>query len=341
MFESTQAASQATSARQKSESEQIAVWNEQKNVRRRAFAEAMKSRTQTSVKLSDGIFSKVEETDHISFVNLNAIESFEPDTIYILNNNDIAKAGIQKYARMFATQPRAYVCIWDFDNHHQISSSLNFAVLSDFYVPCHPHNNETYQQVCSAMGSPVSAGVIQWSRAFLADHRDHLIEMSRDPAPLGRHIPYPQFPERNAMLKQLNTCFEHVGPSALTYHNRTELDRLEEWAAHMCHWIVPTRADLPIRVFDALITGGLPILPASLRHLPALAALQEHLFFYEPGDVDAPKSIAEAAADQFRSHGDAGVIMRHELAMVTSHVESRVQEILAQIHRHLNPTNLT
>ncbi len=337
VFENPQDRLHVKPSRQFSEAAQIAKWNEQKEARRKAFSEAMTLRSQTPVMLSDGIFGKVEQTDQLSFVNVNAITHFEPDTIYILNNNDIARADVRKYAKMFAKQPRACVCIWDFDNHHQIDSSLNFAVLSDYYVPCHPHNNATYQQVCTAMGSPVSAGVVQWSRAELIAHRDRLIDVARDPAPLGRHILYPQFPERNAILEKLNTSFQHVGPSARTYHNRTELDRLEEWTAHMSHWIVPTREDLPIRVFDALITGGLPILPAALKELPALAPLQEHLFYYEPADVDAPHAIAEAAADQFLSQGQAGVIARHELAMATSHVDVRVQDILAQLYRHLHP----
>lgn len=329
----------ATRAHLSSESEQIAAWNVQKEERRKAFAEGMKLRTQTRVRLSDGIFGKAEKTDQISFVNLRAIEHFEPDTIYVLNNNDIAKAGMQRYVGMFVNQPRAHVCIWDFDNHHQVSASLNFAVLSDYYVPCHPHNNETYQEVTAAMGTPVSAGVIQWSRAYLTEHRARLLAAERDPAPLGRHIVYPQFPERNAMLERLNTHFEHVGPATRTYHERSELDRLDEWASHMSHWIIPTRDDLPIRVFDALITGGLPILPASLKRMPALSALQDHLFFFEPGDVEAPQAIAEAAAAQFKAQGAEGIIARHELAMATSHVDSRVQEILAQIYQHLNPAH--
>lgn len=319
-------------------SEQMEQWNAQKELRRKAFAEGMKLRPQTQVRLSDGIFGKAEETDQIALVNLKAIHQFEPDTIYILNNNDIAQIG-QKYVTMFASEPRAHVCIWDFDNHHEIASSINFAILSDFYVPCHPHNNETYAEVTKAMGRPVSAAVIQWSRAYLSEHRDRLLAATRDPEPLGRHILYPQFPERNAMLQTLNTHFKHIGPAGRTYHDRTELDRLDEWAAHMSHWIIPTRNDLPIRVFDALITGGLPILPAILRDLPALAALQEHLFYFNPSDVEAPQAIVEAANAHFRKQGKDGVLARHELAMATSHVDTRIQEILAQIYGHLNQTN--
>lgn len=319
-------------------SEQIEQLNLQKEVRRKAFSEGMKLRPQTRVRLSEGIFSKTENTDQISLVNLKAIEQFEPDTIYILNNNDIAQIG-QKYVGMFVNEPRAHVCIWDFDNHHDVAASVNFAMLSDFYVPCHPHNNETYAQVTKAMGRPVSAAVIQWSRAYLSEHRDRFLAATRDPEPLGRHILYPQFPERNAMLNTLNMHFRHVGPAARTYHDRTELDRLDEWAAHMSHWIIPVRGDLPIRVFDALITGGVPILPASLKDLPALAPLQEHLFYFEPSDVEAPQAIVEAANAHFRMRGEAGVLARHEAAMAAGHVDTRVQEILAQIYRHLNRAN--
>ncbi|UWR87808.1 hypothetical protein [Phaeobacter inhibens] len=321
------------------ENKKIAQWNQQKERRRLFFSNNMQLREDTRVYLSEGIFSQTEKMNQIERISLKAIENFEADTIYILNNNDIVQIGMQKYARMFANQPRAHVCIWDFDNHHKVSDSVKFALFSDFYIPCHPHNNETYAQMTAAMGAPVSAAVIQWSRAYLEEHRDHFLTISRDTEPLGRHILYPQFPERNAMLEGLSTHFEHVGPAPQTYHRRTELDRLDEWAAHMSHWIIPTRNDLPIRAFDALITGGVPILPASLKELPALSALQEHLFFFEKSDLENPRVITEAANAQFCSQGEAGVIARHELAMATSHVDMRVQEILAQIYRHLNLAN--
>ncbi|MFV1465921.1 MULTISPECIES: hypothetical protein [unclassified Phaeobacter] len=321
------------------QNKQIAQWNQQKEARRSAFSQGMKLRPQTNVLLSAGIFGKAEKTDQIGLVDLKSITHFDAGTIYILNSNDIIQAGMNKYAAMFANQPRAHVCIWDFDNHHQITESVNFALLSDFYVPCHPHNNETYAQMTAAMSAPISAAVIQWTRSFLTEHRGRLLASVRDPEPLGRHIVYPQFPERNAMLEGLNTHFKHVGPATRLYHNRTELDRLDEWAAHMSHWIIPTRDDLPIRVFDALITGGIPILPASLRELPALAPLQEHLFYFEPSDLENPRAIAEAANDHFRTQGEAGLIARHELAMETSHVDRRVQEILTQIYHHLSRAN--
>jgi hypothetical protein len=317
---------------------QIERLNAQKEIRRKAFSQGMKQRPKTQVRLSEGIFSKAEQTDQIALVNLKAIDHFEPDTIYILNNNDVARIG-KKYTDMFVKEPRAHVCIWDFDNHHDVNSSVKLAMLSDFYVPCHPHHNGTYAQMTKALGRPVSAAVIQWSRAYLSEHRDRLLAATRNPEPLGMHILYPQFPERNAMIQTLNTHFKHVGPSGRTYHDRTELDRLDEWAAHMSHWIIPVRGDLPIRVFDALITGGLPILPASLKDLPALAPLQEHLFYFEPSDIEAPHALVEAANAQFVKQGEAGVMARHELSMATSHLDARVQEILAQIYGYLNPAN--
>jgi hypothetical protein len=67
--------------------------------------------------------------------------------------------------------------------------------------------------------------------------------------------------------------------------------------------------------------------------------LQEHLFYFEPSDVAAPQAIVEAANAHFRKQGEAGVLARHELAMATSHLDARVQEILAQIYGYLNPAN--
>ncbi len=78
---------------------------------------------------------------------------------------------------------------------------------------------------------------------------------------------------------------------------------MDEWAAHMSHWIIRFAAICADRVFDALITE-VPILPASLRTFNGL--LQEHLFYFEPSDVVAPHEAIVEAAKTFPPHAGRG-----------------------------------
>ena len=54
-------------------------------------------------------------------------------------------------------------------------------------------------------------------------------------------------------------------------------DRLRQWCSHKAHWMVMN--DVPMRLFDALTTGGIAIMPDSLKHMAIVRELAEHIVF--------------------------------------------------------------
>ena len=98
---------------------------------------------------------------------------------------------------------------------------------------------------------------------------------------------------------------------------------------------MPVLNDVPIRIFDALITGGIPIVPESMRSLSPVNGIPEgHILFFHPEHVLQPQKIVDAALKKFDESGSDGLIARHRYALDHHHGLTRIDEILSYIQRH-------
>jgi hypothetical protein len=250
--------------------------------------------------------------------------------VVVVNNNDVAHGrGESHFAEFVSHCTRTIFVGWDWDNHHWLDLSTELAALSDLYCPAHHENLYLLSRYNWSTAGPLYCGTIQWSRSFLAEQLPHLLGAERSPQPLGMHVPYGAFVFRNRVVATVGATFPSVGFSdPTTFHARTPRDRLLEWAAHKTHWITPVLNDVPIRLFDALITGGVPIVPDSLRHLPPVAGLpRDAVVFYAPDDVIAPAAVVERAVSLFDRGGAEGIVRRHRLAMEHHHADARLRTL--------------
>jgi hypothetical protein len=205
------------------------------------------------------------------------------------------------------------------------------AAISDLYVPTHADNLEPLSRYNNIMAGPVTSGVIQWPKEFLEENLDIITKTERSNNPLGTHIEYPQFPLRMKNLKTLHRTLPSVKLVDGSYHSRSMIDRFTEWCSHKSHWIVPVLNDAPIRIFDALITGGIPIVPRSLKYHKDVINLWDHVVFYDYEDIQAPWEVTNKANQLFDSAGEQGVLDRHRLICYNHHVDNRVETILKAI----------
>lgn len=255
------------------------------------------------------------------------------DSVVILNNNDVGhNEGTRSYAEFFSRCPGTVFVAWDWDNHHWLELSTFLAVHSDLYAPAHHENLYPLTRFNWLTAGPVYCGSVQWSKPFLAEHLPELLETERVNDPLGMHIPYAPFRFRNQVLATLNQHYPTIGFSDRSFHERTPADRLREWCSHKSHWIVPVLNDVPIRIFDALITGGIPIVPDSLRFLPPVHDIdRKHILFYAPQDVLAPQAIVAKAREMFDEGGHEGILERHRFALKYHHGAARMEQMLKAV----------
>lgn len=306
-----------------------------KNQRNRQLKDSLKQNYSGKIYLTDHIFHAVRhkpKNSQIEFFNMQtAPESFENSIVILSNNNVMVNNNLDKFITLYLKSPSSIFAIWDFDNHHWFALSGMLAAVSDLYVPTHADNLEPLSRYNNIMAGPVTSGVIQWPKEFLEENLDIITKTERSNDPLGTHIEYPQFLLRMKNLKTLHRTLPSVKLVDGSYHSRSMIDRFTEWCSHKSHWIVPVLNDAPIRIFDALITGGIPIVPRSLKYHRDVINLWDHVVFYDYEDIQAPWEITNKANQMFDSAGEQGVLDRHRLICYNHHVDNRVETILKAI----------
>lgn len=306
-----------------------------KNQRNRQLKDSLKQNYSGKIYLTDHIFHAVRhkpKNSQIEFFNMQtAPESFENSIVILSNNNVMVDNNLDKFITLYLKSPSSIFAIWDFDNHHWFALSGMLAAVSDLYVPTHADNLEPLSRYNNIMAGPVTSGVIQWPKEFLEENLNIITKIERSNDPLGTHIEYPQFPLRMKNLKTLHKTLPSVKLVDGSYHSRSMIDRFTEWCSHKSHWIVPVLNDAPIRIFDALITGGIPIVPRSLKYHRDVINLWDHILFYDYEDIQAPWEITNKANQMFDSAGEQGVLDRHRLICYNHHVDNRVETILKAI----------
>lgn len=259
------------------------------------------------------------------------------DCVVILNNNDVGQNdGAGLYADFFCRCDKTVFIAWDWDNHHWLDLSTFLAAHSDLYAPAHHENLFLLTRFNWLTTGPVYCGSVQWPKEFLCDHLQEMIETKRSNDPLGKHIPYGPFKFRNQVVATLSSHYPSVGFSDRNFHVRTSEDRLKEWCSHKSHWIMPVLNDVPIRIFDALVTGGIPMVPESLRFLPPVRDIdREHIVFYTPLDIVEPKNVVAKAKKKFDQGGRDGIMKRHLYALEQHHGDARVKQMLDSVQESI------
>ncbi len=285
---------------------------------------------------------------HVEHLDVNFFRDSDPEsrkkkytqlenTIVIVNNTFVGMSGMSFYADFYSHCDKTIFVGWDWDNHHWFNMSSFLAAHTDLYVPAHHENLFLLTRFNWLTIGPVYASTIQWSKQFLGDHLGEIVSSQRSDDPLGKHVYYAKFQFRNRIVTTLNQFFTSVGFTERNFHVRSADDRLEEWCSHKSHWIVPVLNDVTIRIFDALITGGIPIVPESLRFLPPVNAIpKDYFLFYGPQDIVNPKPLAEKARELFDKGGRDKLLERHHYALNNHHVEISITEILEYVNSAFN-----
>jgi hypothetical protein len=110
--------------------------------------------------------------------------------------------------------------------------------------------------------------------------------------------------------------------------------RIRDWISTKTHLICPTTLDIPVRFFDSLITGGLPIVPLAL--LPSLELLQIPRNFFKIYTLEDLLNPVDAQArwnDEFDKLGLSGILDRHLFAMSHFHIDRILEQVFTDCTR--------
>jgi hypothetical protein len=261
-------------------------------------------------------------------VAASGVASLLDGSLFLLTSNNFARIGPQKMCDIFAKTPHTIFAVHDFDNHHWHTLSLQSAMFADVYVPAHLGDFSAVSRINSDLLLGVPCGSLQWSAEFALQNLERFSEAPRHSSPLGYHSYYQRFKYRNSNLATLNQQYPTVGILTRDFFGQPPQSRWDEWASHSVHWVAPVFNDLPIRFFDALLTGGIPLVPINLRpYLELLDIPKAYFSFYRPSDLLDASVVVESAVNQFVDHGVAGIRERSMFCLNRFHANKNIEKI--------------
>lgn len=256
-----------------------------------------------------------------------------PGSMMLLTNNDIGQA-LPQYVEFYQKNPQSLFIIWDWDAQHWTYMSSMLGLHSDFYISGCSENNFYLTHFNPNVLGPVFGGAYQWTREFILDHMDVVLG-ERSDEPLGVHYFYGNYGRRNRAIATVTKFYPSVRFGNNDYKSKSDLENFQEWCAYKTHWVMPVMGGLPLRGHNAIITGGIPILPAFLRNFPEVSILGDLPLYYEVSDLIDPRAIQQAALDKFNAAGRDGLIQRVLDGLMHHHVDARCDYILHLVDQAL------
>lgn len=217
-------------------------------------------------------------------------------SIVVLQNNDFSGAtedALEAYRALYSASTETVFAIWDTDNHHWVNLSTLLATYSDYYIPAHPVLLDLYSKYTDHLLEGVYSGSIQWTKKYLLENFEAIRPRMRKPEPFGKHGFYPKFAARNTVIATLNTVFPDVSFSDPSYATKTEQERLKEWLSYRYHFIAPVNNDLPYRLFDAIVTGGTPLVPNHYKFFFESVGLEDIALYYDVDHLYNPNQLKQ------------------------------------------------
>ncbi len=276
------------------------------------------------------------ELEKFRSADIQELSDLFQDSIIIMTNNLFAQIGIDKLSSIYEKLPNSVWVIQDYDNHHWIENSIQASIFADVYFPSHMDGEiSLFTKINPNVPYFLPCGSNQWSKSFIDLHRSDLIRVSRQSEPLGKYYFYEKFIHRNRVINSLNKLYNSIGIVDNDFHNLNESEKWNEWISYRYHWIIPTANDLPIRFFDTLITGGIPIIPKTL--IPYLSLLKIPEIFYQTFsslDILKPHNLIGYLSEMNSLNSSESIMERHQFALKHFHVDAILYKAIDTTKRY-------
>lgn len=229
---------------------------------------------------------------------------------------------------------------WFWDNHHHLAANFAVGEALDLSCPGHAFARHYLRNASAIQIEPLALCTTQWSaREADAFWRD-FAEAPRTDALYGGFVRYPFARPRNRLVEQLRAA-GLAGVYLLEEHDLTRYfgltprERFREWASHKVSLALPLAGDVSQRIFDALLTGQVPIVPRDVHDFDAVIPpdLQRELpvIRFDAYQVEAVRAAAAEAVAAFDRGGPVAAAARHRFALDGHMFPVRVRELVARL----------
>lgn len=261
-------------------------------------------------------------------------------SIFITNNNFLYHRGPDIMSKLGKYDNLVSAC-WLFDNHHQFNFSILYAEHFDVVFPAHCNGTEYLYGRKALIAPVVPCPVIQWSRSSAIELYATLEHIERDDELYGRFSSYDgRITARDKFLnlvgaEDFGRQIVSLKPDRQDWDTRTPAERFQDFMSHKVSVTTPINNDISLRVFDALLTGQIPILPYGALGLAASIPNEQQSALpvraYLPNDVDSLRLASENAVAAFDRGGAQAAAKRHRYAADNHMLCHRVIQMVGEI----------
>ncbi len=247
-------------------------------------------------------------------------QNFTCDLFFSAGN----RIDIPKLLYVQSTGRAKILATWFWDNHHQIAESMYMALISDVYFCGHAYRSAYLRNQFSLGGGFVPMLPIAWTSREVEEAAERALLAPRLDGLYGGYNSYPQFSHRDRFIRAVQERLpDHrifLTPSGTPtkehpYNSKPTSERIAEWMRHKVALCVSVDEDITMRMFDALLSGAIPLLakrPADLD-LVITREMQEILPIVVVDDwsIDSVAEAYKRCVERFDAGGPEGVHQRH------------------------------
>jgi hypothetical protein len=239
-------------------------------------------------------------------------------------------------------RPHPLILGWLWNNHHRLADNHEIAQLLDIVVPMHGEYVEYLRNDRAIQWDPALPCVTQWTRSEAGEHSANARRVERESRLHGCFVDQPQATGRDRFLLQSmealvdDSALSVLPESTMNAHfARPSAERFMEYCGYKASLVLPLKRELPHDVFDALLTGQIPLVPDDMGDFdrvipPALQALLP-IFRYRVGDTASLLEAHGQAVEAFDREGETGTDRRHRFALENHLFDNRIEQLLERL----------
>ncbi len=238
---------------------------------------------------------------------------------------------------IMSARPRVLTLCFGWDHHHMARIHALMSIKFDIFIPMHESSVDYLRSLIGLVTRPVSA-FSQFTNPWVIDDlaKEALLRPRSD-AVYGKFTGYGH--PRDALIERCRNelegsvieCrpgFDNTGD----YFKISERERFFDWASYKVSLSLSINNDVPMRIYDALLTGQIPLVSRNItgfehifseaeqKALPIIRFSFEHPL--------AIKAAWQRALKRFNEDGDAGIMRRHECVRRHHLLENRLKTLL-------------
>ncbi|WP_146178975.1 hypothetical protein [Limnohabitans sp. Jir61] len=292
---------------------------------------------------SDYFFDLEHHFSQANWTPVTYSASFELPCLYIVETHGADISNLLWELRAKANS-NSVISLWHFDNHIAYFNNYKSAISCDLNFLTHNIGVPGYlTNPYSAVASHIPPCTLQFSKNMIVEERYKRNSTSRVNKALFNYFDYPESP-RASIIKNLEASISDVAEFFITstsnrgrYWDKSIAERYDEWANHKCTVILPLVEDLSTRVFDALATGLIPIIPENIRDLESAISVedQQRLGIVRIKDL-SPEHVRAGIAtaiSNFDQMGDEGITARTDFVINTALITHRVHAMVLELEK--------